>query len=118
MALVFSLDLSLVSITLLSVVHCGWISSLGYNKVLMRSEGLPDGWVVRNAPANAGDGGSVSGSGRSPGEGNGNPFQCSCLGNPMNRGAWKATPHTESKKVTHYLATKQQQGWNSETSME
>jgi len=49
--------------------------------------------VVKNLPANAGDAGSIPGSGGSPGEGNGNPFQYSCLGNPMNRGAWRATVH-------------------------
>ena len=50
--------------------------------------------VVKNPPASAGDAGgtgSIPGSGRSPGEGNGNPFQYSCLGNPMDRGAWWAT---------------------------
>ena len=47
--------------------------------------------VVKNLPANAGDSGSVPGSGRSPGEGNGNPVQYSCLENPMDRGAWRAT---------------------------
>ena len=50
--------------------------------------------VVKNLTANAGDlidMGSVPGSGRSRGEGNGNPLQCSCLGNPMDRGAWRAT---------------------------
>ena len=41
--------------------------------------------------ASVGDVGSIPGSGRSPGEGNGNPLQCSCLGNPMDRGAWQAT---------------------------
>ena len=52
--------------------------------------------VVRNLPANAGDirdTGSIPGSGRSPGEGNGNPFQYSCLENPMDRGAWRAMVH-------------------------
>ena len=44
--------------------------------------------VVKNTPANAGDTGSASGSGRSPGGGNGNPVQYSCLGNPMDRRAW------------------------------
>ena len=44
--------------------------------------GFPDGSVVKNPPANAGDGGLIPGSERSPGEGNGNPFQYSCLGNP------------------------------------
>ena len=50
--------------------------------------------VVKNPPANAGDirdAGSTPGSGRSPGEGNGNPLQASCLENPMDRGAWRAT---------------------------
>ena len=48
----------------------------------------PGGSVVKNPPANSGDVGSVPGSGRSPGEGNGNPLQYSCLRNPMDRGAW------------------------------
>ena len=42
---------------------------------------------------NMGDLGSIPGSGRSPGEGNGNPLQCSCLENPMDRGVWEATVH-------------------------
>ena len=45
------------------------------------------------SPANARDLGSIPGSGRSPGEGNGNPLQYSCLQNPMDRGAWQATVH-------------------------
>ena len=53
--------------------------------------------VVRNLPANAGDGGSITGSGRSPGEGNGTPFQYSCLGNSMDRGTWWATVHEVAK---------------------
>ena len=52
---------------------------------------FPGGSVVKNPPAKAGNTGSIPGSGRSPGEGNGNPFQCSCLGSPMDRGAWRAT---------------------------
>ena len=47
--------------------------------------------MVKNLPANAGDVGSIPESERSPGEENGNPLQYSCLGNPMDRGAWKAT---------------------------
>ena len=43
--------------------------------------------MVKNPPANAGDPGSIPGSGRAPGEGNGNPLQCSCLENPRDRGA-------------------------------
>ena len=44
--------------------------------------------MVKNLPADAGDPGLFPGSGRSPGEGNGNPHQYSCLENPMDRGAW------------------------------
>ena len=59
--------------------------------------------MVKNPPANegdAGDVGSVPGSGRSLGEGNGNPLQYSCLENPMDRGAWWATVHTVTKSQT------------------
>ena len=49
--------------------------------------GFPGGSVVKNLPANAGDVSSVPGLGRSPGEGNGNPLQYSCLGNPLDRAA-------------------------------
>ena len=59
-----------------------------------KSLGFPGGSVVKkNPPASAGatgDAGSNPGLGRSPGEGNGNPLQYSCLGNPMDRGAWWA----------------------------
>ena len=54
---------------------------------------------VKNPPANTGDPGSVHGSGRSPGVGNGNPLQYSCLENPMNRGAWWATVHRLAKEL-------------------
>ena len=47
--------------------------------------------MVKKTPTNAGDKGSIPGSGSSPGEGNGNPIEYSCLGNPMDRGAWRAT---------------------------
>ena len=57
----------------------------------MLSLGFPGGPVVKNPPASAGDADSIPGSGRSPGVGNGNPLQYSCLGNPMDRGAWWAT---------------------------
>ena len=58
--------------------------------------GFPGSSVVKNPPANAGDTGdtgSIPGSGRSPGGGNGNPFQFSCLENLINRGVWQATVH-------------------------
>ena len=54
--------------------------------------------MVKNPPANAGDTGSVPGSGRSPGEGNGNLLQYPCLGNPMNRRAWWAIVHGVAKE--------------------
>ena len=63
----------------------------------------PGGAVVNNLPANAGDAretGLIPGSGRSLGEGNGNPLQYSCLGNPMDRGAWRATVHRAAKSWT------------------
>ena len=61
--------------------------------------------VVKNPPANAGDTrntGSIPGSGRSPGEGNGNPLQCSCLKNSMDRGAWQATVHAVPKNSVQF----------------
>ena len=57
------------------------------------------GSVVKNPPANAGDSGSVPGLGRSPGEGNGNPAQYSCLGNSVESGAWWATVHGVTKEL-------------------
>ena len=59
--------------------------------------------VVKNTPANAGDirnAGSVPGSGRSPGGGHGNPLQYSCLENPIDRGAWRASVHRVAKSQT------------------
>ena len=54
--------------------------------------------MVKNPPANAGDVGSIPGSERPPGEGNGNPLQYSCLGNHMDRGAWWAVVHGVAKE--------------------
>ena len=65
--------------------------------------GFPRGSVVKTPPTNArdtGDAGSIPGSGRSPGGGNGNPLQYSCLGNPMDRGAWWAAVHQVAKSWT------------------
>ena len=59
--------------------------------------------MVKNLPANAGDirdAGSIPGSGISPGEGNGNRLQYSCLENPMDRGAWRAIVHGVTKSWT------------------
>ena len=65
--------------------------------------GFPGGTVVKNPSVNTGDSGEaglIPGSIRSPGEGNGNSIQYSCLGNPMDRGAWRATVHG-SQRVRH-----------------
>ena len=62
--------------------------------------GFPGGSVVKNPPANAGDTGdtsSIPGSGRSPGGVSGNLLQCSCLGNLMDRGGWRAAIHGVSR---------------------
>ena len=59
--------------------------------------GFPGGAEVKASACNAGDLGSIPGLGRSPGEENGNPFQYSCLENPMDRGAWWATVHGVAK---------------------
>ena len=55
--------------------------------------------MEKNLPANAGDRGLIPGSGRSPGGGNGNPLQYSCLENSMDRGAWWATVHGVAKEL-------------------
>ena len=64
--------------------------------------------MVKNPPANAGDIGSIHGSERSPGEGNGKPLQYSCMENPMDREAWQATVHriTEELDTTEQLKNK------------
>ena len=59
-----------------------------------------DGSEDKASACNAGDPGWIPGLGRSPGEGNGNPLQCSCLENPMDRGAWRATVHGVAKSQT------------------
>ena len=71
--------------------------SLGAPKQVPRSP------VGKESACNAGDLGSIPGSGRSPGEGNGYPLQYSCLENPVDRGAWQATVHRVTR-VRHNLA--------------
>ena len=66
---------------------------------------FPCSLVGKEFACNAGDPGSIPGSGRSPGEGNGNPLQYSCLENSMDRGAWWATVHGVAR-VRHNLAKK------------
>ena len=62
--------------------------------------GFPHSSVGKESACNAGDPGSIPGLGRSPGEGNGNPLQYSCLENPMDRGAWRATVHGVAESDT------------------
>ena len=59
--------------------------------------------MIKNPPANAGDVGLVSGSGRSPGEGNGNPLGSSCLGHPMDGGAWRAAVYGVAQSWTRLM---------------
>ena len=58
--------------------------------------------MVKNLPANAGDGSLIAGLGRSPGEENRNLLQYSCLGNPMNRGAWQLLSVGSQKSQTQF----------------
>ena len=64
---------------------------------MWRSGGYPDGSDSKEYACNAGDWGSIPGSVRSPGEGNGYPLPYSCLGNPMDRGAWRTMVHGVAK---------------------
>ena len=75
--------------------------------------GFPGGLVKKNPPANTeatGDAGSLTGLGRSPGGGHGNPLQYSCLENPMVRGAWRATVHGVAKNQTQLSPTTTDRG--------
>ena len=73
---------------------------------LLPFQGFPGGSDGKEPSCNAGDRGSISGWGRPPGEGNGNPIQYSCLENPMDRGAWWVTVHGVAKEsdTTKWLA--------------
>ena len=69
------------------------------------AQSVNDLLTMQKTACNAGDLGSTPGSGRRPGEGNGNSLQYSCLGNPMDRGAWWATVY-EVTRVGHNLVIK------------
>ena len=60
---------------------------------------LPGSSIGKESACSAGDPGWIPGSGRSPGEGNGNPLQYSCLENPMDRGGWLAAVHGVAKSL-------------------
>ena len=66
----------------------------------MDYQSVPGGSMVKNSPTSARDVGSIPGSGRSPGGGNGNPLPYSCLENSMDRGAWRATVYGVTKSQT------------------
>ena len=86
-----------------SLLKCSGPGLAGFQGLAEFTLGFPSGSVIKNPPANAGDArdvGSIPGSGRSPGVGNGHPLQYFCLENPMNRGAWRATVHGVAKIQT------------------
>ena len=83
-----------------------------------RAHGFPRSSVGKESACNAGDLGSIPGSGRSPGEGNGNPLQYSCLENPMDREAWWVIVHGVAKSQTRLsdeTTTSRAQGSNFST---
>ena len=93
---------SCCSFFLFSVVHCFWLHKPQTHWGCL-SQGFPGDEVVKNPSASAGDTrdtGSIPGSGRSPGVANSNPFQYSCLENPMNRGGWWAIVHVVTRSQT------------------
>ena len=93
------------AIALTVQIFCQWIDVCFLIHFLGLSLGFSRSSVGKESASNAGDLGSSPESGRSPGKGNGNPLQYSCLENPMDRGAWQATVHGVSR-VRHDLATK------------
>ena len=76
------------------------LQSMGLQKIWTQLKDFPGGSDGKASAYSAGDLGLIPGSGRSPGEGNGNPLQYSCLENPMDGGAWLATVHGVAKSQT------------------
>ena len=83
--------------TFMEAASCYYLILIHAVTLECRLCGSSDG---KESACKAGDLGLIPGSGRSSGEGNGNPLQCSCLGNPMDRGAWWATAHGVAKSRT------------------
>ena len=81
----------------LSAGFCGFRFCF-FNPLSRKLKGFRGGSEVQNLTANVGDMGLIPGSGRSPGEGNGSPFQYSCLGKPLDREAWQATVRGVTKE--------------------
>ena len=77
---------------MLNIFSCAYLPFICFLK------NFPGSSVVKNPPANAGDARSIPWSGRSPGEGNGNPLQYACLGNPVDRRAWLGCSPWDSKE--------------------
>ena len=75
-------------------------TGLGPQNSVLPNWGFPGGSDSKESACNAGDPGSIPGSGRSPGEGNSNPLQYSCLENPIDREAWWATVHGVAESQT------------------
>ena len=84
----------------LSYIYTHRYARLSLKSLLNKWVKVPSGSEGKASACSAGDSGSIPGLGRSPGEGNGNPFQYSCLENSMDRGAWWATVHGVTKSRT------------------
>ena len=76
------------------------MQTIHYHMDIITAGGFPGSSAGKESTCNAGDSSLIPGLGRSPGEGNGNPLQCSCLENPMDRGVWWATVHGSIKSRT------------------
>ena len=97
----YSLNPSYVPSGVLEATQIYYFHSILYEYQVLGS--FPGVSVVKNPCANAGDAGdsgSISGSGRFPGEGHGSPLQYACVENPVDRGAWQATVHRVTKSST------------------
>ena len=81
-------------------MKCHTIVETSLEKLSIFNKPFPGSSEVKVSACNAGDLGSIPGLGRSPGDGNGNPLQYSCLEDPMDRGAWWATVHLVAKSQT------------------
>ena len=77
-----------------------WVNLLTTDRNRCFPESVPGGSNGKETALNAGEPGSIPGSARSPGDGNGNPLQCSCLENPMDRKAWRAPVHGVTENQT------------------
>ena len=81
------------------MLHCAICFSFFFNWGRIDLQGFPGGSECKESAYNARELGSIPRFGMSPGEGNGNPLQYSCLGNSMDRGAWRAIVHRVAKDL-------------------